>query len=243
MSEALLIDVMGQIDDKYIDEAETGYHSTYKMGYTAAVIAACLVLVAGGMFLYQKMGETGIRRNELSVSAAELGMEEYLFGITLPEIVYADSEIAIVYDYRGIYVYSFLEEELVGFADFRPVDMTCINGEYATIVEASNDGRYVRAYSMPAIDHPQRSFLYDVAKNEFTEVTAYDDAEFKRYVPDDVTSKESVTDYGLTYRLEDDTLIGVALEVKEDPDYLYRYKDLHIIRQKDNDVKKYYIFE
>lgn len=241
MNREMLVSAIGQIDDKYIEEAQAGLHPLYKTRRTIAAAAACLVLAAGVIW-YQGRGEQGIVRSELSVSAAELGMEEYLFGITLPEVVYFDSEIAILYDYRGIYVYSFLEKALVGFADFRPVDMTCINGEYATMVEASDDGRFVRAYSMPAVDHPRRNFLYDVAKNEFTQVDAYADTGFKAFVLSDVTASAGISDYSATYQSEDGTRIGVALRTEEGPETL-RYGDLYIITQKGEEREQYYIFE
>lgn len=243
MNKNMWINAIENIDDLFIEEAEEKYNKVYKKRLIigSSVAAVCLLLLLGGYLLLH--GSQKAVRNALSVSAEELGKENYSFGISLPQIVYSDASTAILYDFRGIYVYDFAEEKLVGFADFRPVDMTRINGDAATCVEVSSDGKYVRAYSLPAFDQKQRFFLYDVEKNEFRQVEKYDDSDFEAYVQTEATDKISLSDYGLTYQQTDGAYIAVSLHINDDPEAYAVYGDLYLIRQDENGTRIYDIFK
>lgn len=70
----------------------------------------------------------------------------------MPTIIYADENSVIMYDYIGIWVYDLKKEELTGFCDFRPINMTQIQGHPCVFVEATEDGKYVKFYVSYSLD-------------------------------------------------------------------------------------------
>ena len=82
----------------------------------------------------------------LQAQAEEIGKENLHFGATMPQIINVTDEKVIMYDYIGIWVYDMEKQELVGFCDFRPINMTQIQGSPCVFVQATSDGKFVKFY-------------------------------------------------------------------------------------------------
>lgn len=238
-----LTDMLTDIDDRYIEEAENfridnvknnrRRFSFFKVSGMIAAVALCVFMII-----------IGLKRNgglePLSASAQELGMEEYMIGASLPVVIYGDDEIVIMYDFRGIYVYDLSGEKLIGFADFRPIDMTVIQGDNPTFVEVTSDGKYVKFYNN------ESRFLYLVQTNTVKNVDNYDDlrdsftySNVSTVMYDDEHSLS--TDY-VTYELKD-CYVSIVLEFEPGEEETIRYNNLHLIRESDDEIKKYVIFQ
>lgn len=169
MNAEKIFDVMENIDEQYIIEAhqKNVIKNKKKTIRKIVVFAACFSLIIS---ITAVVG-IGIKRNSTcTVSAAEIGKEEVQLEATMPSIIYYDQDKVIMYDYIGIWVYNLKKEKLVGFCDFRPIDMTQIQGYPCVFVEASSDGRYVRFYK----SDDSVKFLYNVEKDTYKEVKSYD---------------------------------------------------------------------
>ncbi len=231
------------IKDDYIKETDT--YTKKKTAAPLLIQAACAVLCIGliGLLYNDIQNSTKNDALLLTVSAKELGMEEYVFGVSLPEIVYSDEEKVIIYDFRGIYVYSYTSQELIGFSDFRPINMTLIQGSNPTRVEVSADGRYVKFYNNDF------KYLYDVTLNKTEQIEAYADIDkhFNSYNIEALPfgDTNSLTENQITYIGADGALVSVDLDYDfgdENSDVL-RYKNLVILKQTCNEIKEYRLFE
>ncbi len=236
--------LLTNIQDNYIEEADK-YAKKKNTTPTLLIKAACAALVLGLIgSLYvgiQNSFKTDVLL--LTVSAKELGMEEYTFGVSLPEIVYSDEEKVIIYDFRGIYIYSYKSQELIGFSDFRPINMTLIQGSNPTCVEVSGDGKYVKFYN------ENFKYLYDVTLNKTEQVEFYADIDkgFNSYNIEALPfgDSNSLTKDQITYIGTDNALVAVDLDYDfnaENSDVL-RYKNLIILKQTGNDIIEYRLFE
>lgn len=242
-----LYHAMGEISEEYVEAAREENQKSNRtklskpkyVRWLAAV--ACFVVIILGTALARKQGGG---YEPLSVSASELAQKYYDFGITITDIVYADDKTAVMYDYRGLYVYDFRKEELVGYVDFEEHQLTQINGDGATTVEVSKDGKMARVYTMPSPDQEQRNYLYDIAKNKFTKVKSYSGKFERSRLKDvtDVTAPDALSVYGSTYELQDGSRIAYSIHFPED-DRPAVYGDLYLIREKDGKVKEFTIFQ
>lgn len=225
------LNVMEYIDVDLIEKADV-IPSKRKFSWKKTAIAACFILAAGlGTIIAKNI--VNHYESKIVVNAEELGQEDYTFGVSLLEICYADEQKIILYDFRGIYVYDIEKEILIGYADFRPVEMTLIQGSNPTFVEVTPDGLYVRAYN------EQKKYLYHVETNEFQEVDNYDNISNESYTLLNVTEEMRISEYSPTYKTRDGSFVAVALHESENP----RYRDLYLIIQKDGEQKTYDIFQ
>jgi len=205
-------------------------------------VAACLVIATILFGVIQPFNHSGYSNLPLTVSAAELGQEEYVFGVALPEIVYADSAKAILYDFRGIYVYSFSEKKLVGYSDFRTTGMTLIQGSNPTRVSVSENGQIVKFYN------DDNKFIYYVDKNETVKVEDYEEIEsiFKEYCINYLSGNDINMMEGseITYVDRDGEYIAVMLDYNNvDESGVLKYKNLYIVKIIDSMRIEYAIFE
>lgn len=206
------------------------------------MLAACLVIaiiMCGTIQFFNK--STGFIQ-PLTVSAAELGKEEYVFGVIFPEIIYADSKKVIMYDHRGIYVYSFTEEKLVGYSDFRTTDMTCVQGDNATYVLVSENGQIVKFYNN------DKKFIYYVDKNKTVKVKDYKEIEsvFKEYSLEFLSFDDvnMIDGSEMTYIDKNGDYIAVVLDYDNiDESGIVRYKNLYVVRIIDSMRMEYAIFK
>ncbi len=241
MKEDRILDLLGEVDEKYIREADPEGQGMSKFfdWRKLAAIAVCLFLVLAVGRIAANLNLTGHSSNSilhLSVAAAELGMEEYMTGVSLPDIVYADAGKVIMYDFRGIYVYNIVKEELTGFSDFRPIDMTLIQGSDPTQVLADKDGKTVRFFNS------EKKFVYDTEKNETLKVDEYegqfDECNIQRLPYGD---GDSISDVQLTYIGSNGN--AVSLDLRYDGQDVVRYKDLVLLIKDKDKIREYEIFK
>ena len=242
MSDINFMVALSDLNDEFIDEAETVRFADHAWKKTLFRAASIILVFGIAAALFMGINWTGSKVNPLSVSAKELGMEEYTFGVALPNVIYGDDNIIIMYDFRGIFVYDLSLEKLTGFSDFRAVDMTAIQGDDPTFVEASEDGDYVMFYNK------KEKYIYDVKLNKTSRMEDYlkIDTTFVPYsaeiiAPDD---SNSLSNYNVTYLEKDDALVFLSLE----HDYVnegkvVRYKDLRLIKEKDGTRREYLIVQ
>ena len=233
---------MTNIRDEYVEQAEEW--KTPKFGRSMIYVkVASIFLMVGllGALLFRGKNQDGLM-GPLSVSAEELGMEEYTFGVALPKVIYGDDNIVTMYDFRGIFVYDLSEEKLVGYADFRPINMTMIQGDDPTFVEASVDGKYVKCYNST------QRYLYNVSLNELESVDDYTEID-DVFIPCSIDTVSYDDPHSLsmdyeTYQVNDGSFVAVIL----DYDFaagaeMIRYKNMHLIRESEDGKQEYIIFQ
>lgn len=221
MKKEALYEAMENIDEKFIDEAENYSAKRKKASWRRyASIAACFLLVVCGIIF-------GNRLLTSDIQAAEIGKEYMHFGATMPKIINVHDDKVIMYDYIGLWVYDIKNQELVGFCDFRPINMTQTQGNPCVFVEATSEGDYVRFY----MNDESIKYLYDVKKNTYKEVQEYDsDINFTFCL--NLSEDKQLSDYSETYILEDGTYISYSLDIKDETREP-RYGDLLIVTEKD----------
>ena len=229
MKKEELYETIENIDEKFINEAENYSAKRKKASWIKyASIAACFLLVVCGITLGNSLltsdNRTGI---SLQLQAAEIGKEYMQFGATMPRIINVHDDKVIMYDYIGLWVYDIKNKELVGFCDFRPINMTQIQGDPCVFVEATPKGDYVRFY----MNDDSIKYLYDVKNNTFKEVDEYSsNMEFTSCM--NISEDKQLSIYYETYILEDGTYISYTLDIKDETREL-RYGDLVIVTEKD----------
>lgn len=261
MNKEELFDVLNEIDGEYISEAGKEIlkkHTKKWIAWTAAAACFCLVIGAGigiGMKNHDRTGihvetgddteakgDAGTGKKDLgvlplTVSAAELGKEDLLFGATMPAIIYADEKSVIMYDYIGIWVYSLEKRELTGFCDFRPINMTQIQGEPCVFVEAASDGAYVKFF----MSDESIKYIYDVGKNSYEQVDNYDEYPEETYRMENVTDEKSLSVCSETDKLGESRYIAYRLDI-EDNNAPARYGDIVLIIEDQGEVEEYRVF-
>jgi len=225
-------DVYVEEADEYFCKSSSRYRRSGMWKIACAVLLLLVVSLAGW-----KLMHTAKSVAPLSVSAKELGNEEYVFGVALPKIVYSDEKKLILYDYRGIYVYDYEAECLIGFADFKSRDMSRVQGSEPTLVEVSEDGKRVRFYNQ------QKKYIFHTIKNQVKEVDEYKKANetFAEYRIE--IAETSIEQGQITYRGKDDSLVAIALDYEsvEEPDEL-KYHHLLVKKQMGGEEKIYRLF-
>lgn len=229
MKKEELYEAIEKIDEKFISESDDYSAKKIKKSwfkYTSVV--ACFLLVICGFTLGKQLFTSNNNSIEISlqVQAEEIGEEYMHFGATMPRIINVHDNKVIMYDYIGIWVYDIKNKELVGFCDFRPINMTQIQGYPCVLVEATPDGDYVRFY----MNDDSIKYLYDVKKNTYKEVQEYDSSiNFTSCM--NYSENKRLSDYSETYILEDGTYISYILEQNDGTREL-RYGDLIIVTEK-----------
>ena len=229
MKKEVLYEILEGLDENYINEAECYSVKTKKTSWVKFVsVAACFLLIVSGiafgghLFTLDNHVEVSLK-----VQAAEIGKEHMQFGATMPQIINVNDDKVIMYDYVGLWVYDMNCRELVGFCDFRPIDMTCIQGDPCVFVEATQDGEYVRFY----MSDGSIKYLYDVKKNSYKQIDEYDSKmSFSSRM--NISESIQISNYAETYMLDDGTYISYTLDIGDDSDEL-KYGDLIIITEKD----------
>ncbi len=230
-----LFEIIADINDDYIAGA---YKKTTKKLFWIRCVAACLCFVFIGILVMLQFGKSGTGIT-LSAQAKELGKEEYQFGVALPEIIYSDSNRVIFYDFRGIYVYSFATEKLVGYVDFRKLEMDKIQGDNPTFLNVTKDGCYVRFYNN------SQKYIYEVEENSYNEVTDYEDDMENQYqiTTINIGEENSVSDEQITYIGEDGSYLAVDIDRNNLENATPKYKNMYILRKEGEISHKYYVFE
>ena len=155
----------------------------------------------------------------------------------MPQILYCNDKKIIMYDYIGIWVYDFSKNNLVGYCDFRPLDMTQIQGYPYVCVKAVENGKFVEFYMS---DNSKR-YLYDVNKDEFKEVATYDEMQKASDTMPDVSADHSLSEYVSTYQIADKTYISYTLNIEDSANEV-QYKDLIILKETNGKLEKFLPF-
>jgi len=169
-------------------------------------------------------------------------------GADYPEVLYSDAEKLILHDSYGILVYDYFSRKLVGFADLRPMDMTRIQGDGATYAEVSEDGKYVKIYSLsetsPGELDPEKMYLYIVDQNSLSQVTSYDGtAEY--FQPYQIQTK--VYDWNGQLETTSESWLGsdgkmVSWKYEDDQGGMY-YRNLVLVKKTEDGISAYRVFE
>lgn len=227
MKKEELYETIENIDAKYISEADN--YSAKRISWIRyASIAVCLLLVVCGVTLASRLfiPDNKIEMT-LQVKAAEIGKEYMHFGATMPQIINVYDDKVIMYDYIGLWVYDIKNKELVGFCDFRPINMTQTQGDPCVFVESTLKGDYVRFY----LNDGSIKYLYDVEKDTYKEVPEYDSN--MKFTSCMIRSEDKqLSNYSETYILEDGTYISYTLDINDEEQEL-KYGDLIIVIEKD----------
>lgn len=232
MKEEKLFEMLEDIDEKYISEATEKNGKNWR---TIRVIAACFVLFisVGFVIVYIKKNLFG---TSYKVIATEIGKAKIQYGATMPAIIYSDADKIIMYDYVGIWVYDFGKKELVGFCDFRPLNMTQIQGYPCVLVEAIENGKYVKFY----MSDGSQNYIYDVENDSYEKISDFADYSNENCVLKDVTDVKSLSEYSETYEIADDMYVSYTLDIsnKKDTDDIL-YGDIYIIVEISGQTYKY----
>lgn len=225
MNEEKLFEAIGEIDDKYIEEARSEGKIKRKRLPMALVACFILLIVGATLCTYILINDNTESLNK--AYAAEIGKETIHLGAAMPRIIYFDDEKVIMYDYIGIWVFNFKEEQLAGFCDFRPINMTQIQGYPCVFVETSLDGKYVRFY----MSDDSRKYLYDVERDSYEKVDSYDNRFEWGMELNDVSAEHSISEHSSTYQVSENEFISYVLDTSANPDNILKYKDLVIIKE------------
>ncbi len=227
MKKEELYETIENIDERFISEAES-YSGKRTSWIRYVSIAACFLLVILGATFGSRLFTSDDRSKvSLQVQAAEIGKEYMQFGATMPQIINVHDDKVIMYDYIGLWVYDIKNKELVGFCDFRPINMTQTQGDPCVFVEATPEGDYVRFY----MNDGSIKYLYDVKKDTYKEVAEYD-SNMKFTMSMNLSEDKQLSNYSETYILEDGTYISYTLDIN-DEDMEIKYGDLIIVTEKD----------
>jgi len=233
--------MLANINNSYEQRRNAKNPKPLKYAFAAALcVFAILLFTSPFDFTFFGTG-TKTPRLTLSVSAQELGLEDYVMIGNVPIVIYADQSLEVLYDYRGIYVFSFDESALVGFCDFRDIHMTQLEGDNPTIVEINEQGTLIRIYNNTD------TYLYDVTENARTAVQANDSsAEFECYEIESIYPGAGSDDSLLeasqpTYFGKDDSITSVVLDFSDEE--TVKYEDLYILKKEGNEIVKYKLFQ
>lgn len=239
-----LLERMDLIDFKYVEEAdeESDNKKSRKWNKGLILVAGICLMITSSLIFFKIVKPFGekTQKSPLSVSAEELGKTEIQFGATMPDFLYADSDRVVMYDYVGIWEYNLNEKTLTGFCDFRPINMTQIQGYPCVFVEMSANGSEVRFY----MSDGTKKYLYNLARNEYWEVADYDTSEDAYSRMKNVTEEKSLSDCSSTYQMEDGRYISYILDWEytgeDDPP---KYGDLRLVIEDDGELEYYTIFQ
>ncbi|MGN0514792.1 MAG: hypothetical protein ACI4GD_10970 [Lachnospiraceae bacterium] len=243
MNEIKYAIALNNISEIYIEEADIFFVKRKEAKrYAWTLKVACLIAFFFGiMFILQKISLYSNYSDILSIQAYELGNEEYQLGVSLHEIIYADENKVILYDFRGIYVYSFNKEKMIGYADFRNINMDIIQGDNPTFVKVFEDGEIIIFYNN------EHKYIFDVKENNVREVNSYEELdESKEYHIDSIILGEenSISDNQITYVGTDGAFLTVEIDYNEiTGDEPVKYKNIFIIRVKDGTKSHYRLFK
>ena len=129
-------------------------------------------------------------------------------------------------DQKTVQMYWERKEQLIGFCDFRPLQMTQIQGNPCVFVDASTDGKYVRFYKSDG----SIKYLYDVKEDSYKEVDDYDKTLSWEFALEDVTETHRLSECSETYKIGADSYLSYKLEPEGDE--TIKYKDLILVLEK-----------
>lgn len=106
------------------------------------VASGLLLVVLFGSFLYKKIGLNNVDSKELARLASYKSTLN--FDDTMPKIGYVGKGQLVVYDNMGVYVYDLSSSDLTDYVDFEKNHFKGLQGDDATFIHVSKDGRYIQ---------------------------------------------------------------------------------------------------
>lgn len=241
-----LFESLGDIDVEFIEEAGQIERRPHGLSIKKGLLIAasiCLAIIIGT----QIQRRIGIDSKDYRAIAADLGAEEMPFGATSPRIIYADAQKVIMYDYIGIWVYDLDKQALAGYCDFRPIDMTQVQGYPCVFVQASEDGSKVRFY----MNDGSANYIYDVKKDSYEKVDGYNEDEYIEYyshIKYSSCESEGLSIYCDTFEMlnADNCYVSYTLDNvdEEHPYEIYglHYRDVRLLVEREGRVYEYFVF-
>lgn len=132
-----------------------GKHYTYKKWVYFGVGIISVAIIASGVFLYANADN--LSDINLTKISEEKSMED--FGADMPRLGYVDETTLFICDYKGIYKFDLPSGQLVDYVDFKEQNLGGLQGDNATEVNFSADGRYIYLRSV----NDEVKLIYDTA--------------------------------------------------------------------------------
>lgn len=213
---------------------KNGQHAEKKRKVVIVItVIAVLLCVAFGITYMFKASNTK-KYDQVAEQFAQ-----YDFGAQLPQICYVDSDSVILYDSHGILVFDLEAGKLCGFASFEDTNLgDYMEGDNATFVYASDDGKYVYAYTMQS-----EKYLYDVSDDEIKIVDDYGQMESSLWQAEkyegNIVQADAIDSVSEIYPCTDDGYCYLGLERTN---VELNYSDLRIVVNKGGVQKIYPLF-
>lgn len=143
----------------------------------------------------------------------ELSIEEAanaIYGAVFPQLIFASSQRAVVYDYWGLLIYDVKNQEIEQLLDLPAVGLCNIQGDKVTHIEVSNDGKQLLLYNEP---DTQKRYVYyiDEKRLEYSDLDKFKENHYEGLTF--IGEKETaLTEDGRTAYLTLDSLVTEAGE-------------------------------
>ena len=208
-----------------------------KKWLTASILTVCISISLLGCLSYTKSEP---EKSSYETLGEEMSQKQ--LGISLPEIIYADTGKAAFYDTYGLFIYDYAEHNFIGYVSFADIGMQMINGDNATFVYAGSDGN---TYYITDAAFKNR-YVYDCDKDLLTEGTFTE----SDLMPDKLAALTTEMDpnisaYGYIYKLPDGTALYFKYHDAASPAEEGLYKNISLNRYSYNDgtETEYFIYQ
>lgn len=187
MNNEKLVDAIGLLDDKMISDARNPKIKTYPTAIKviAAVLAVLLiptfVIFGVGKILGNLGADAADPKYRYAFTEQALAdiCQQSMYttvlttnppvgatiGANPPEILYADDEKVVFLTYEGVYVYYYIDEQLDTTFSFEKIGVpNAGQGDKATHVSVSKDGKYLLLASSENMSSPDRKLEYRIIR-------------------------------------------------------------------------------
>lgn len=192
-----------------------------------AVIAVCCVVVLC-LFFLNNSKEPGIVHT----------LADDQIGISLPKIVYADTDTCIFYDYHGVFVYDLNSGRTSDFVSFSENGFSNhIEGDDATFVYSGDEGREIYITNTS-----NKLFTYDInkKKGELSD-KSFDSIPENSIDKMEYSETNDESDVSGTYILPDNSKMYWTIDAKKDDEVTY--SDIRLNINKKGKDREYTIFK
>ena len=159
-------------------------------------------------------------------------------GISLPEIVYADTDTCIFYDYHGVFVYDLNSKKTSDFVSFSENGFSNhIEGDDATFVYSGDEGREIYITNTS-----NKLFTYDInkKKGELSD-QSFDSVPGNSLDKLEYSETNDESDVSGKYILPDNSKMYWTIDAKKDDEVTY--SDIRLNINKNGTDREYTIFK
>lgn len=191
--------------------------------YTVLVLLLCSCFFIACSLFYKK--------NDYQQIAIAIGKEQ--IGASIPDIIYADNNKCIFYDYHGVFIYEFNSRKISDYIEFSEIGFSCnTQGDNATYAFSGNAGKSVY------ITNYNELYLYD-CEEEKGELCDYSTTKMPRDDLDSmqVSDEQDNNAISQSYILSDGTRLYWKYNGNDG-----RYSELQLICTKNGNIEEYAIF-